>query len=223
MEIDDIWVKIGVYKKEIWIGGASLLAVGALVFGLGSGPTYREYLNTELAFAKWEASPGNSELFQELSRVLKKTPELKDKYDARIAQKLIEANLSDKALPYAERVIARLQEESPLHALFVETTLMIEKKAFQEALESAMSLKEKIGTDDSVLYAHNLLRIAFLQQALENGPGEMAAWRDFEDFLEWKNGPSESILSQEMIQSYQDRDVDLAHYIAYRKVSLSQG
>lgn len=221
--IDTLLQKALIYRKECLMGGAAMLATVGLVIGIASGgPSYRDFLKTKNAFAKWEASPTDTDLFDALLVALKKTPTLSERYDAEIAQRLIEANLSEKAIPYAARSIARLQNEVPLHASFAETSLLIEKGSFQEALERAIGLKERMGTDDPVLYAHNLLRIACLQQALQNGPGEMAAWGDFEDFLGWKEGPTETTLSHEMLQSYHDNEINLSHYIAQRKVTLSR-
>ena len=210
------------YQKECLIGGACFLAVGALTIGIFSkGSSYLDFKKTEEAFLKWEAAPGDLKLFDELSTALKKTGSLGQRYQGAIAQKLIEANQFEKALPYAARSIAFLEKEFPLYASFSETTVLIEKGAYQEALERSIRLKEQIEKEDGVLYAHNLLRIAILQRELQNGPGETSAWRDFEDFLGWSGGPAENELSVAMLQSYRDKEVGLIQYIAERKAILA--
>jgi hypothetical protein len=221
--IDKILQKFFTYRKESIIGGISLLAIGALLIVAASGKSsYQDFLQTEKLFATWEESPADIQLFDQLSLFLKKHPDLIDKYEAKISQKLIEAGRFEQAALYAESPISRLEIISLSHSCFAETTLLIEAGRYQEALERAIRLKENMSSEDSILYAHNLFRIATLQQRLQNDPGEIAAWNDFEEFLGWKEGKAtENFLSQAMLQSYGAEEISLLQYIADRKMVVS--
>ena len=71
----------------------------------------------------------------------------------------------------------------------------------------------------ALLYAHNLLRVACLQQALGNAFGEEAAWEEFSAFLRLEKG---SPLSDLILNSFREKGVDLSHYILERKSILKQ-
>ncbi len=204
-----------VYKKECMAGVMSLLVVGVAVIAFSSsGPSYTDFQRTQTAFARWESNPTDTALFSHLVEALKNTTDLHQKYDALIAQKWIEAGDYDRAIPYAQSGIKKLQAECPLHASFAETTLLIGRGLYQEALEKAMGLKELLG-DDPQLYTHNLIRIACLQRHLENTPGEIAAWKDLQEFAKGSEEVQKSVLAQ-----YQDKNLDLTHYISERKAAL---
>jgi hypothetical protein len=49
-------------------------------------------------------------------------------------------------------------------------------------LEQSVALKESLEDKESVLYGVNLLRIAFLQQAIGNSAGELSGWQDWQEF-----------------------------------------
>jgi hypothetical protein len=69
----------------------------------------------------------------------------------------------------------------------------------------------------AVLYAHNLLRIACLQQALKNKPGEMAAWEELESFLHLNE---KSPVGHLILKNFQEKGLNLSNYIAERKKDL---
>ena len=220
--IDEILGKLFIYRKQSLVGVCSLIAaVILLIVAINVKPSCQDFFQAEKLFAKWEESPADLQLFDQLSLSLKKHPDLIDKYDAKIAQKLIETGRLEEAAGFAEGPMSRLEKVSLPHSCFAETTLLIEEGLYQDALEKAIHLKENMSGQDSVLYAHNLFRIATLQQRLQNDPGEMAAWSDFEEFLGWKEGNHEGALSQAMLQSYGAEEVSLLQYIADRKMTIS--
>jgi hypothetical protein len=204
-------------KKKEWMTGAAAFAGGAaLLLGyLYSGPDAKAYANAETAVSKWQASPEDEKLYEAMRLAIQSVPELGKKYEATIAQNLIGSNKINEALVMACRSIQRVKEDAPFHATFATTSLLIEQGSFQQALENAVALKELMGKEfqskvkgGSLLYAYNLLRIACLQQTLKNRPGEKAAWEELESFL---------TLSDEIIDSFSDKKVDLRKYIAERK------
>lgn len=206
-----------VRKKELIIGSSAVLAGIAILIGyFQSGPDAGAYAQAEAALAKWQAAPEDDALYSEMREAVRNAPALGKKYEAAIAQKLLNTEKISEALAMATRSINRVQDEAPFHSQYARTSLLIEQGSYQQALENAVALKEQLATEApaSLLYAHNLLRIACLQQELENRPGEKAAWEELEAFLKT------SSCSDLVFSNFSDRTVDLSQYIAERKKSL---
>jgi len=107
--------------------------------------------------------------------------------ESEVVQTLLMSGQIDQAERLARGCIERLRKISPFHAAYAETTLSIEKKEFQKALEASVGLKERMDQSPEVnklkgknlkggstLYASNLLRIALLQRQVGNSPGELS-------------------------------------------------
>lgn len=107
-----------------------------------------------------------------------------------------------------------LRRVAPLHAESAAVSAIVEKKAYQEALEKSVSLKERL-PEKTILYGQNLLRIASLQKELNNSAGEFAAWVDFERFVD-----QNASLSDELLKSLGDQKANFFSYIEYRKSQL---
>lgn len=210
-------------KKQLLIGSACVVAGVALLIGyFQSGPNAISYAKAEAAYSNWQASPLDDALYQSMKEAIRSAPALQAKYEASIAQKLLNTDKLNEALVMANRCLNRVKEEVPFHTTYAQTTLLIEQGSFQQALQDAVALKEEMGTSylsehkgGSLLYAHNLLRIACLQQQLKNRPGEKAAWEELESLLEKKNSLTDLILS-----SFSDKQINLAQYILERKKAL---
>lgn len=215
-----------------WISATTAILAGmvVLVFYFQSGPKAPDFAQAEMLVAKWTSLPEDLSLFEEMSQALKKVPALQTKYEPMIAQKLMEGGRGSEALQIAYRAINLARDEVPYHAHFAESTLLIEQGDYQKALERSAALKEKMARECNieafwgprlvggcVLFAHNLLRIACLQQELQNRPGEMAAWEELDGFLK-KNGDSPT--SHILLSSFQEKGLDLTHYISERKSVL---
>lgn len=186
---------------------AALFAV-VLAITLRFDSSFQEYLTVQKAFVRFQENPKDAELFNKLERLLEKRPTLSQEYSARIAQTLIQNGLFDQASCYTSFPLQYLRKESPEHAHFAETTLLIEKGDYQGALEKAIRLKEQMGREETFLYAQNLLRIASLQKKLQNGPGELAALRDCEEFFSLESPSIQKVLLQ-----YLEKNIDLRRYI----------
>ncbi len=223
MEILEVLQNLPERKKQIAIGTASVIAGIAILIGyFQSGPDALAYVKGEAAFAEWSASPFDEKLYQNMQEALRKVPALGKKYEATIAQKLLNTEKIDKALLMAHCSLDRVKEEVPFHAAFAQTSLLIEQGHFQQALEDAVALKEQMGNSfleenkgGSLLFAHNLLRIACLHQELKNRPGERAAWEELESFLQAKTPVADILL-----YSFSEKQIDLTQYIAERKKTL---
>lgn len=200
-------------KKEIFIAIASVIGGAAIIIGyFQSGPDAATYAKGYEAFAAWEAAPQDGALYQKMEEAFRKAPDLRKKYEAVVAQKLIDSEKWSDCVSAAQSSIARIRDEVPYHAEYGQNTLLIEKGDYQKALERAVALKEQILKKPlpgaPVLYVHNLLRIACLQQELKNAPGEKAALVELEPYLD-KNAAY-----------FSEKQFDLSKYIKERKKSL---
>jgi hypothetical protein len=216
-------------KKEIAIGFASVIAGVVILIGyFQSGPDATSFAKVEMAYRKWEAKPQDIGLYQSMRLAMAKLPTLEKKYEAQIAQALLNSERTKEALILARRSLDRLKNEAPLHAQYAETSLIIEEGKYQKALEKAVALKEQIARSfhpretrgkrlvgGAILYAHNLLRIAFLQKELKNRPGERAAWEELESFF-----AEEKPVSIVIEPTFEEKELGLSDYISERKKQI---
>ncbi len=215
------------HRRKIASSIACFLGLVTLIVFFQGGPSSENYLVAEKAFSEWD-SAGNDETYLVMKKALKKVPDLEKKYGPSIAQKLFQKHHLDEALKFAQVPLKNLEKEAPFHADFGETTLLIERGLYQDALQRSVSLKEqmaqrvdldqKIGSQwkgGAFLFVHNLLRIACLQKELHNGPGEKAAWEELEALLDSKQGLSEAVFG-----FFKEKGLDLSQYIQERKKHL---
>jgi hypothetical protein len=205
----------------------AVCGVVVLICAMGTKPKIEDFTAATSAVIHWE-SAGDRKAFAEMQKCLGKVPELAVKYRPFIAQKLFLEKELEGALSMASIALQQIQHDVPFHAAYAETSLLIERREFQQALEHAVALKEQMRREcqfssktgdvaiGSVLFAHNLLRIACLQQELHNPPGEKVAWEELETFLKDNEAVSNLILS-----NFRDKELDLHHYIAERKKTLA--
>ncbi|MDP1608271.1 MAG: hypothetical protein Q8L98_03025 [Chlamydiales bacterium] len=217
--VEKLLAKMLIFRRECLWGISFFCLLGAVLIAvLSSRVSYRDYLEVKTLMAKWQESPADVQSFEKLSERLHKGAKFLSHYEPYIAQTLIRELSFAQAEKYVEKPIHYLRKESPEHACFAEITLLIEKGLYQEALEKSIRLKEQMGKEESHLYFQNLLRIAVLQKQLKNGPGEMAAWNDCEDFLEWQDGLANS--SESILAFYKKKNIDLMGYIKSQLVTF---
>lgn len=220
MDPSDLLEKLPEYKKQIVIGSLSVIAGMALIIGYFQiGPDALVYAEAESAYSKWERSHFDENLYESMLEAVRKAPEIEKKYAPTIAQSLVFSGKIADALVLANGSLKKVKADVPYHADYAETSLLIEQRMFQQALEKAVALKVGMGDaglekakGGSFLYLHNLLRIACLQQELKNLHGEIAAWEEFEDFL--AQNPK---LSSVLMSHFSEAEVTLTEYIANRK------
>ena len=205
--------------------GAFAAGAAVLIFYGQIGPSQETYLEAETAFEKWSATPEDADLFKNMQVSLRKVPELGAKYNAVIAQTLLDRSKggagAGEAIELALKSMGQIEHEAPFHAAYASNSLCIEKGEYQEALQQAVMLKEQMGKScdierfkeesmagGRVLYVYNLIRIACLQQKLSNRSGEKAAWDELDEFL-----PN----SQSILSCFLEKGVALDDYIAERK------
>jgi len=216
-------------QKQRWLTSAAMgvAGVAVLIFYFQSSPKPEAFIAAEEAVERWQSSR-DEESYLAMTRAFKTVPALEKKYEAIIAQRLVEKDQLEQALILAHRSLSRVHQEAPFHAAYGETSLMIEQGNYQEALQRSVSLKEQMAkmgdwnrlgagqyAGGALLYAHNLLRIAFLQQELVNPAGERVAWEDLEVFL----GANQSLAAL-LFKNFREKEIDLTNYIAERKQQL---
>lgn len=133
-------------------------------------------------FSAWKKQPEEKTLYQSLRKAAKQASG-PSPIHAEIAQVLLSLDRVDEAEPLARASLDQLRKVAPAYAEFAEISLLICRKNYQKALERAVSLKEALEEKGSLLYGKNLVRIAFLQQQLENGAGETAAWSELKELI----------------------------------------
>ncbi|MBU6383943.1 MAG: hypothetical protein KGR16_06485 [Verrucomicrobia bacterium] len=218
------FINLSERKKQIAVSIASVIAgVVILIAYFQAGPNALKYAEAEDTFSKWIVAPPDEALYQNMLDAMRHVPALHKKYESAIAQKLINTDKLDEAIVMANRSLVRVKEEVPFHATYAMTSLLIEQGKYQEALEKAVALKEQMGSayftqqkGGALLYVHNLLRIACLQQQLHNRPGEKAAWEELSALLATK---SRSV--QRLLGNFSDKQINLSQYIAERIKNLS--
>jgi hypothetical protein len=215
-------------KRLVHAGLACVSGLLVLALYFQTAPKPEAYIAAEEIVSKWKQE-GSEVSYDEMRKTLRKVPALEKKYASLIAQKLFQRNQLKDALELAHKSIEQIQEDAPFHAAYGKTTLLIEQGMYQDALEKSVALKEQMLREcdlelqagrqpmgGSLLFTHNLLRIACLQKELKNKPGEKAAWDELERFLTEKQS-----LSQLLFTNFRDKGLDLSHYIAERKKQLS--
>ena len=167
---------------------------------------------------------------------MKKHPELKAEYEAKLAQDFIAVQESKKAREFGNKVIERTNQ--PYYRDYAQTSLLLSEQKFEDALEQALCLKRQMLADEafwekgqktkgygSGLFAFNLMRIATLYQELGMKDRELEAWRDLKAFAGW-NAPQKDVrIGQEGFQSllhhFTVQDMTLLDYISAREAELT--
>ncbi len=200
--------------------GAFLLVSILCITYLVSGPSGAEANHAKELFQRWKQTPSNEKLYKEMRLSVKKIPGLERSLEAQMAQVLLSDGQFDAADVLATSCLNRLKKESPIHAAFGFTSLLIENKEYQKALESSVALKEEMErrTDQhSNLYACNLLRIAFLQKQVCNVPGELSAWEEVKTLMEM-DGSSNA--AQFLRTNFDEKSFSLNDFISQREQTV---
>lgn len=169
------WKKILAYVIPI----AVLAGIFVAKLGSRSGRAEHDFVSATRDFVKWDQVLNKkTEGLVALEGMFKKRPELKARYDAPIAQKLLSVKSAKSAAPYVERTLERTHQ--PYYSDYARTSLLVGEEKYGEALVEARALKEKLALEkeSSALFAFNLLRIATLCQELGDRKGELAAWEE---------------------------------------------
>ena len=176
-----LWVSY--YWKRLIVGAIAFCAALLLLFSQVIPSEESNIKKVEELFTAWKLHPEDAGRYRQLRLALKRSSLRADVAQLLLALDQAAGSASELALP----MLKEFSAVSSLHAEYSNISLLIGDKHYQEALEKTVSLKEKL-TPDSLLFACSLVRVAFLQQQLENRAGELAAWKDLEHFC--KDNPS---------------------------------
>ena len=216
-------------KKQIGWSAACfccLLFIGMRIFSFFHTQSVDEFSSITRNFSQWDKSPHNEEAYQKLRSSLARGRTVFPLYEGKMAQKLIEEKQVSLAFSLGEKIIGRIDKESPFYASYSKTSLCIEREEFALAITEAISLKEKMNKTPiflekggDLLYAYNLLRIAFLTKKREDKAGELLAWEELESYLQdEKNKTINTQNKQAFLAAFrQDNIIELTDYIFYRK------
>jgi hypothetical protein len=203
-------------SKSSWITSiltASLLAVALFKFsGRFKKDRTGDYIAAVTTFAKWEKEDEQSDL-EKLKRLMHQQPELKTKFEASIAQRLLLQKKGGEAASFVMEVLRRDQKRaSPFHQ-FAAISLMIARDELSQAREESKKLQESIeGKDEfGLLEAYNLLRLALLDQEAGLKREELEEW----DTL--KKHPHFMQIDQSLTKG----ELSLSDYIEYRRTTLT--
>ncbi len=210
-----------------------VLLMGANRFlGWAKGNSQLDYVTAEAVCSNWE---GTKDALAKLEKLMRKHPELHQKYDSVIAQKLLASSQSGLGSSYASATLKRIETFSPYYTKFAKGSLMIGEGRLKEALEEAKNLKMQLEVDQSfwekrsqiirhgsLLYAYNLIRIATLEKELGSLEGELTAWEELKQNAGWTE---KSIVSKTydpeayhlIAQNFKKQDVSLLDYINHRE------
>jgi len=200
------WLK----RREIGITlfAFSLGIVFLLTYLFSQGSSQR-YIDLENAYQEWKRSAHSLSSFE---KVLKNAPNAEKRYIGPIAQSLVAQGKDPKK--WGEKAIRHLEEDAPLHAIFTRASLLIQKEKWQEAFNLSTALKEQLtNSDETVLYGLNLVRIALLQEKLQNFSGEKAAWQELTKYLSERCPQN---LAEQIIEPFQSQYIGLNDYSASR-------
>lgn len=199
---------------------AAAVAVAAYRWMGKGAPAPEDYIKASSAYAKWENSK-QEEHFETLLKILARRPELHAKFDAPIGQRLLEQGKSGAAAPYIAAVLNQKEMLSPLYHQFSDISVSIVQGELKKALEQSKQLQEAIEQnpifkkESGLIYAYNLVRIAFLEQEAGTPEGEALAWKEVV-----KNETEGLHLLRDTLK---EQNISLPDYIKYRTQILRSG
>lgn len=184
--------------------------------------------------------PNAENLLSNLIVLMNSHPELHAAYDGALGQLLLNRNAVDEAIPFVTRTLKRTEvNHLSYYNEYASTTLLISEQKYQEALNDALILQEKMGkainefADDfqrsfgEELFALNLFRIAMLQQQLGDRAAELQSWQLWKQYagLSTPKTPlpirANSQAFRSVIQYLAVGNISLPDYIAFREKTLS--
>jgi len=225
---------ISQYGKMLALGIAALFVLCIVLLYSGANSSYNaaaSYVKAEQAFQKFQDSP-NKETLQTVNSYLAQS-DLQTKYDGSIAETLLIQKNLQAAQPYVDRTFQRVSSfQIPEYLSFAKTTPVIISDQPKTALKEAVTLKETLltqPTDSSkdILFAFNLLRIAFLEQAIGSPQDELMAWQEWKFYAGWehsdaKTSPFSPNAFAAVAQHFSEQQLTLADYITDRERQLGK-
>lgn len=170
-----------------------------------------------------------------LQDVLLRRSELHPRYDGLLVQAMLLRGELDLAKDYTDLVLARVDDEiRVLYGEYSNTSLVIYDNLLNEALSESKELQLKLAQFKSqheaevlplldVLYAYNLLRLAFLEGEVGTPEAELYAWDQVLKVLHpdaFADSGSRRVHMRSILANFKEGSVDLLDYIKNREAQL---
>ncbi len=175
------------------VGFLVILAAVYLLTNRNTKLSEKQYQEASQAFTLF-AKPSTEEAEQakalkDLSALMAKHEDLEATYGGAVAQILINRGNATDAISLAQETLRRTAKDNlPFYHQYAETTLLIVKGKYQDALAQAQQLQQLIEEEiktipnwrsrsfGAELFPLNLFRIAMLQKQTGDKAGERATW-----------------------------------------------
>jgi hypothetical protein len=209
------WLEWLTEHQQLLVG--IVLTAAILVGGVfyyiqqGKHKTFSDCTEGAALYTAWEESHFKDQaLFDQLSALIERRPQLRAKYAGKMAQVIG----GEKGVHFQKEVLGRLgdlRDRFPYHQEYGEVSQLIESgeelQALQRAKELKVKLEETEGSSGKILNAFNLLRIAMLEKKIGTKEGEVAAWEEL------KGGSAYQLL----LEHFSEQGLSLNEYIASRE------
>jgi hypothetical protein len=185
-----------------------------------------EVVNLQRVILGIDKETNIDEAFKKVNQLLKQYPELNSKYDAPLAQAFLATDKPTDAQSFADQSLKRTKaNDLNFYQDFAKTSLLIGEGKYQEALTQAQQLKDTLLKEapekdlkfGSALFAYNLIRIATLNQALENKKEELNAWKEWKEYSKTSQNQINSDAFLQITKQLETGHIKLTDYIAQRE------
>lgn len=222
------------------LGAIALVFIAYRISTIGTESEEASFWNADKEFLQFvnpetmASDPlAGEDALAKLKKIIDSNPELHAKYDALIAQTLINRDEAGDAMPFANPAIKRTEaENSPYYADYSQTTLLISDGKYDEALKKALALDKQMRDAlaqnktpaerqfGDMLFAFNVLRIGTLQRQLNLKADELKTWQDWKQFLQGTQYPAMAKAFQQQRIIYSEGKTSLSDYIDMREKAL---
>ncbi len=172
-------------EKERIFTVFAIVLIGAFTFAKSiSGKEKRlaDYFQSGVFQAKLKAGKEISE--KDVKLLIKKHSELRPLFASHLQQSYILKNELIEARKIAEDSLKRISFIPNNYIEFAKNSLLIEEGKDSEALLSAKQLKDKLHNEmSSNLYGLNLVRIAFLEDRIQNDAISKTKWSEIKNSI----------------------------------------
>lgn len=213
-------------QKLYWVLTIAFIPFSFLCFYVSkkTGSSWQDYLQAYYNYQKWSENPAvEKEEFNKLVSLTKSHPALHEKYGSLIAEKCIALNQAALAGSFTEASLNQIKTQIPFHHLFSKTSILIADGKYEAALGEALTLKNKIETENvtkqySVLFLFNLVRIASLERCLNQHQEEVKALESIRTWLRSECCTPEAKLA--LSNAFSESKLSFLDYIEHRLGSI---
>lgn len=172
----------------VFLGIIALLAIASQIINWRTLSAEKDYFQAESTFTQYQkiaANPSESSTAKGdltlLQTLMERHPELKPKYEGPVAQTLLINGQVAEAEPLVKDIFNRTNPEYLNHyRQYTQATLLIGKGDYSNAIDASLQLKTALdqleGTDFTVLYTFNLIRLGTLYQQTGQSEAEKDIW-----------------------------------------------